>query len=279
MINDCGVYRIVHIASGKIYIGSSKYVDKRLLGHRRDLNQGRHCNFYLQRTWNKYGANAFLFEPLIKCGLEERRQREAEILDEHVARGVAVFNLSRIDRSSVFEDSLELCERRKAAANTPECKAKKSERMKGNKITLGYRHTEATLAKISAASKGNQYALGQKLTPETRAKMSVAQKGNQRGLGYKHTNEARFKISATTKQSWLSSEYRSNQSERMKGNSSARGYKHSEEHKAKMRSLMKGRIVSVTTREKMSVAIKLALANRRKLLEEHAKQTTGRQIS
>lgn len=263
-MNDGGVYRIVHIGSGTIYIGSSKYVGKRLLGHRRDLDRGRHCNAYLQRTWNKYGADSFLFEPLIKCGLEERRQREAEMLDEHIARGVAVFNLSRIDRSSVFEDSLELRERRKAAQATPECRAKKSKIMKGNKRSLGYRHTEDALVRIGAASKGNQYALGQKLTPETRAKMSKAQKGNTHSLGHKQTTETLALKSAALKRAWLSPEYRLKQSERMIGNTNAQGHKHSKEHRAKMRAIMKGRFVSASTREKMSMSMKLFFANRNK---------------
>jgi group I intron endonuclease len=58
---SAGIYEIVHISSGKKYIGSSINVKSRLAGHRRDLKRQAHTNFRLQRAWNKHGAEAFEF--------------------------------------------------------------------------------------------------------------------------------------------------------------------------------------------------------------------------
>lgn len=58
----CGIYRILHKSSGRIYIGSSVHILKRWDDHRCKLNQGKHENRYLQHAWTKYGQDDFLFE-------------------------------------------------------------------------------------------------------------------------------------------------------------------------------------------------------------------------
>lgn len=54
-----GIYAIVHVASGRRYIGSSTDVSQRLRIHRWNLDKGTHENGYLQRAWDKYGAQSF----------------------------------------------------------------------------------------------------------------------------------------------------------------------------------------------------------------------------
>lgn len=60
-MKTCGIYSIVHLESGRCYIGSSIDVVRRLKRHRYDLNHDRHHNSYLQRAWNKYGELSFQF--------------------------------------------------------------------------------------------------------------------------------------------------------------------------------------------------------------------------
>ena len=50
-----GVYQIKNLINGKLYIGSSIDVDKRLKSHFSALDKGCHNNAYLQNAWNKYG--------------------------------------------------------------------------------------------------------------------------------------------------------------------------------------------------------------------------------
>lgn len=58
-----GIYRIRNIINDKVYIGqTSENFKRRYLHHRWKLNNGSHDNSYLQRAYNKYGAENFVFE-------------------------------------------------------------------------------------------------------------------------------------------------------------------------------------------------------------------------
>jgi group I intron endonuclease len=48
-----GVYWILNLVNGKVYIGSSVDVENRLQNHKKDLIAGNHRNPYLQRAWDK----------------------------------------------------------------------------------------------------------------------------------------------------------------------------------------------------------------------------------
>ena len=64
------VYQIRHIASGKVYVGSATNPRTRRNGHFRDLRNGIHHSRYLQRAYDKYGEDAFVFEiiePVLFC--------------------------------------------------------------------------------------------------------------------------------------------------------------------------------------------------------------------
>ena len=65
-----GVYQIRHLESGKRYIGSCASKGglwKRWIIHKHRLRKGNHHSIHLQRAWNKYGADAFVFEILLYC--------------------------------------------------------------------------------------------------------------------------------------------------------------------------------------------------------------------
>lgn len=77
-----GVYRIKNIKTNKFYIGST--IDSfrmRLKAHKEALNRGSHKNKYLQNAWNKYGAEAFVFEIVEVCEKDNCREREQYYLD------------------------------------------------------------------------------------------------------------------------------------------------------------------------------------------------------
>ena len=52
-----GIYSIVHIVSGKPYIGSALDSEKRWSEHKHDLIYNCHDNQRLQNAWNKYGSD------------------------------------------------------------------------------------------------------------------------------------------------------------------------------------------------------------------------------
>lgn len=59
-----GVYKITNIENGKVYIGSSKDINKRITAHIRELKKNIHDNTHLQSAWNKYGKEKFEFSIL-----------------------------------------------------------------------------------------------------------------------------------------------------------------------------------------------------------------------
>ena len=61
-----GIYKIEHIGSGKIYIGSAIDIDKRYGEHIRTLRRNTHHNRYLQHAWNKHGESQFVFD-VVEC--------------------------------------------------------------------------------------------------------------------------------------------------------------------------------------------------------------------
>jgi group I intron endonuclease len=59
-----GIYRVRNIVNNKFYIGSAVYLAQRKDRHFSDLKLGRHDNDHLQRSYNKYGIENFIFEVL-----------------------------------------------------------------------------------------------------------------------------------------------------------------------------------------------------------------------
>lgn len=60
-----GIYRIVNLINGKLYIGSTASeggFKKRWSYHLDGLRHNKHHSIHLQRAWNKYGEQSFVFE-------------------------------------------------------------------------------------------------------------------------------------------------------------------------------------------------------------------------
>ncbi|MBT9788673.1 hypothetical protein GPK90_04850 [Clostridium sp. MCC344] len=70
-----GVYQIKNVANGKIYIGSSKDIFTRWKQHKAKLNKNAHVNEHLQKAWNKYGENNFIFSIVELCDLNNLRKK------------------------------------------------------------------------------------------------------------------------------------------------------------------------------------------------------------
>ena len=63
-----GIYSITNVVTGDMYIGQTiQDFEKRWKSHISALNRGNHDNEYLQRSWNKYGEDAFKFKAIHYC--------------------------------------------------------------------------------------------------------------------------------------------------------------------------------------------------------------------
>lgn len=124
------IYQITNVTTSKIYIGSAIDVAERWYRHIRDLNNGVHCNQYLQRSWNKYHQPAFIFS--ILENVEDTSmllKREQYWLDEKKAyEKEHGYNICRVAGSTLgFKMSPESIEKR----FTPEYMEHLKERYKG----------------------------------------------------------------------------------------------------------------------------------------------------
>lgn len=71
-----GIYKIENKINGKIYVGQSRNIDQRWYAHKNELNRNKHCNEYLQNSWNKYGEESFEFSVLEECTIDKLNDRE-----------------------------------------------------------------------------------------------------------------------------------------------------------------------------------------------------------
>lgn len=76
-----GIYRIKNSINSKIYIGSTKNIEARWAKHKALLRHNKHQNAHLQNAWNKYGENAFIFEVIEECKIEDLINREQFFID------------------------------------------------------------------------------------------------------------------------------------------------------------------------------------------------------
>lgn len=172
----CGIYAIVNLASGALYIGGSVNVRHRWSVHRHMLNRGAHHSPPLQRAWLKRGAESFEFALLEECQPEDLERREQLYIDALKP----TYNLGTTARPGLGMKRSDETRRKIAAA------------LKGNKNGAGTKPAE-TRAKIAASHLGKpKYFLrGRKRPPEVVARISAAQKGKPRPwqLGRRHSPE------------------------------------------------------------------------------------------
>lgn len=71
-----GIYGIHNTLTDTWYVGQSNDIDWRWYEHKSDLNANRHHNKHLQRAYNKYGRNAFVWSVLEECSIEQLDERE-----------------------------------------------------------------------------------------------------------------------------------------------------------------------------------------------------------
>ena len=122
-----GVYKITHVKSGKVYVGSTYSLWERLHnGHRVRLRKGTHKNQHLQNAWVKYGETAFAFEVI------ERHE-------EWVGMDRKEMNVLLVGREQFWINELKAAERGHGYNISPTAAS-----------PLGVKHTDETKAKLSA---------------------------------------------------------------------------------------------------------------------------------
>jgi len=83
---SAGVFQIKNAVNGKMMLGSSLNLEGLLNRHRFELSVGSHRNKELQKDWNEFGSDAFVFEILevvqLKDESEIRLDDELTLLEQ-----------------------------------------------------------------------------------------------------------------------------------------------------------------------------------------------------
>ena len=164
-----GVYEIRNTLDGKVYIGSSVHVGKRIAAHRCALKRGDHSSAHLQAAWNKHGAESFVFRPLLLCAEKDLLFYEQRLIDGFKANDPARGYNKRPVVASNAGMKLSEGHKRKIAASVPRGEAH---------MYFGKRLSDA--AYKAAADQKRAHGL----SPETCAKLSAARKGKKKPEGF-----------------------------------------------------------------------------------------------
>lgn len=207
-LNSSGIYFIINLINGKIYVGNATKFKNRFKHHKYYLNNNNHHNLYLQRAWNKYGADAFQFT-IVEI---------VEDVKDLVRIEQLWINASNCCNENVGYNSRKIAESNIGLKHKPESLIKMSIAQKGKVVSLetrqklylaniGKQHSEESKLKMSITRKGRKYSKewinniananrGQKRSDEVKAKMRLAWK-NRKLVGV--SEETKLKLSIARK--------------------------------------------------------------------------------
>jgi group I intron endonuclease len=146
------IYQITNMVNGKYYIGSAESFERRMWQHKNDLKRGAHKNPHLQASWNKHGADAFVFEVL-----------------EVVPEGATTFGHENtylhvhVGKAECYNVNTDAIGMRTGIAHSEESKAKTSANRTGK------------------AAGSEHYRFGQTVSEEVRKKIGDTQRGVEKG--------------------------------------------------------------------------------------------------
>ena len=173
-----GIYRIRNKLDDKRYVGSINDFEKGWIIRQQALRRGDFYNIHLQRAWNKYGEENFVFE--IEEEVEDTNallSHEQIHLDDGFAKGI-LYNIARkAGGGDLGEESR--AKIRKGHMGIPLSAE--------HKVTLSKVHTGKKLT--TEHKKNISIALtGREVSEETRAKLSKV------NMGHEVSEETRYKI-------------------------------------------------------------------------------------
>lgn len=158
-----GIYYIKNKINNKIYVGSSKHVEKRFTEHLWCLRNSKHSNRHLQSAWDMYGEDNFEFGILEEIFGDkdfqiQEEQKWIDLLD--AADSEKGYNICSIASGGGYIVSDET-------------------REKLRKTHLGKKHSAETRLKLSASkqSKRNPF-FGKHHDDSAKSKISESRKGN-----------------------------------------------------------------------------------------------------
>lgn len=139
-----GIYAIMNVETGVVYVGSSKNVVRRIKSHLYELKLNKHNNPYLQHAFNKYGESKFLFYCVRHADQDQLSAIEQLYINYLIQYDIPRYNIATIaGRPSC----------------SPETYARRSEKIVGkyrgeNHWHYGRKRDESVCKRISECNKG-----------------------------------------------------------------------------------------------------------------------------
>ena len=212
------IYQIRNVINNKKYYGKTKDINKRKKRHFRDLDHNSHHCIYLQRAYNEYGKDNFVFEILFENLTEEEAERkEYELINEDYNNN---YNCSKNstggdlisynpNRDSIIKNISKTLKKR--FEEHPELRTEISRKTAGeNNPMYGKHHTQEVKNKISKIHKGKHLSDEQKKNISKVQKerfKSQEERDKQRDKILKVRNEhpeVTERIRTTVKEKWNS---------------------------------------------------------------------------
>lgn len=169
----CGVYAIQNVDTKKVYIGSSIEFEHRINEHFNDLRQNKHCNSYLQASFNLHGRDVFVVEFLERCSNEEELLDKEQIWLDYFNSKYGVYNIAQDIRRPTLS-----AETRKKISNTlsgrPTRPMSEETKRKLRESCLGRKMSEEAKEKLRI------YRTGKVASEETKQKLSKILRGKKR---------------------------------------------------------------------------------------------------
>lgn len=191
MINS-GVYGIINLFNDKIYIGSAKYIKARFSWHYRALENNNHHSILLQRAWNKYGEDSFIFFNLeiTECLLIREQYWMDRLSSYHPDSGYNLYSVAGSPAKTKLteEHKLKISKAGKGRVLSPETIAKMSKAQLNRSPEWRANHSAAMKKRVfTPEHKAKLTAANLKRKPvseETKKKMSDGQKARVARQGY-----------------------------------------------------------------------------------------------
>ena len=169
MSNLAHIYKIENTVNGNCYIGSSVNYKARWYTHKSSLRRGVHHSFILQKAWDKYGEDKFVFKVILICS------KSTQLFYETLCMPFQAYNLQRTPRQVLFRGGWK---------HTEEFKNLQSERGKLKGIS------KACMAASILARKG------------VKTSIEFKEKCRARQLGVAISSTTKTKLSVSLKKHW-----------------------------------------------------------------------------
>jgi len=197
---------IKNLSDNKIYIGSSKKIERRWTEHKNLLKHNSHPNNHLQNAWNKYGSEPFEFKILIRCNFSDLPKYEKKTIDTY-KNTIGWEMMYNICEDIGFELGHSVAKETIEKRNITRQKKKKE----GIQYNYGHKQDSKTKTKISNSLKNKPWTLKRRMAENNKSQKAKDKQRSNSKLTRKQVKEIRKKYNAGVNKNNLANQYQVNE--------------------------------------------------------------------